>query len=353
MRRAFTELVRSLEPGGEPFPAGFDIAWKKLQDTLIGELRRRSLWNAPPSYLGIHGGSRWTDPGALEELTSDCFLSVFVHRLATLKALLEKMDNVEGLVFRNVRNFLHDTQKKHNPLDFKVFEVLRTSIRRSIETGELYVLGGDVKIRNSTILGFGPGDDPATAAVNLSEHVRPWSHELLPELVTSRPSEQVVVVERLCGCLARLAGQGIVVFRFKEVVDALKGGVRAHWCAVWQQGEGSMAIENSAQDFVHVVRLVRPDSGFEERQFFSKLIACVSEALPNTGKTRKTRRHLQRLWMFLRIHAAQPSTDRLPAQRKIGELLGIPRKRIPEFLEILGGVVERCQAAAGTVGLES
>ncbi len=353
MKFAFTELIRSLEPN-EQHPAGFEAAWKKLRNALIGELRKRSLWDAPPSYLGTCGWTHWSDHGALEELMVDCFTSVFIDRLAALKALLETMENVEGLVFRNIRNFLHDTQKKNNPLGFRVFVVLRAAIRRAIATERLYVLDGDPGISNATVLGFVPWSDPGRMSgdAELKSHVRTWSDDLMPELVTARPAELEKLEETLCTYIVRLGAESIEAFRFKDIVDALKSDVRARWAAIWRSEDGETALEAEEGELVRVVRLAHPDSSFEERQFFEALLDCVDTAIEGLDKYRPTRDHLHKLWGFLGRHAAEvpegePAdvTTVLPSGRKLAESLDIPRHRLPELFEILGSLVQRCRTA--------
>ena len=343
LRFAFTEYIRSVRPG-EPFPAGFDAAWEKLHDALQGELKKRSLWNAPPSYLGIYGWKRWSEPDAIGELMADCFANVFIRRLSALKALCETMDNVEGLVFRNIRNFIHDVQKKYNPLDYRVFKVLQAATRRAIEAQSLYVLDGGPGLGNATVLGFVPWGTPEAArSVDLEEHVRAWCDDLLPELVTATPSGLREVEERLRVHLGRLERRAIAAFRFKDVVDPLKNEVRLRWTALWCGGEGETGIEGVDEDLVQVVKLVRPDSGFEERQVFETLLDCVDEALGKAGKTRKTREHVRKLWRFLLSHLAESGEDRMPSGYKIAELLGIPRQRLPEFRRTLQEQVEMCR----------
>ena len=347
MKSAFTDYVRSLEPGSELYSPTFDAAWIKLRDALIGELKNRSLWSTPPYFLGVSAGGSWSEPEALEELLVDCFMSVFVQRLETLKALLEKMENIEGLVFRNIRNFLYDTQKRHNPLSFRVFEALRQAIRRLIEARTLYVLAGDPKVRNATVLGFEPWNDSADiASRDLTEQVRTWSDDLLPQLVTATPKQLEDVVERLCAHLESLEAQGVETFRFGDVVRPLKSDVRNRWHAIWQQLEGETVIEGGDEDLVRIARLARPDPGLEQRQAFKQLLSCMAEALPRLGKTRKTREHLQKLWSFLTCYATESDQDAMPSHRRLAEMLDIPRYRFPELYETLGFEVRKCRNVA-------
>lgn len=348
MKLAFTNFVRRVEPG-EPRPAGLDEAWEKLRDALVSELRRRSLWNAPPNYLGVYGWTRWSEPEALEELTAECFTAIFLRRLATLKALTGEMANVEGLVFRNIRNFLHDAQKKHNPLGYRVFTVLRAAARRSVEAKALYVLDGDPKIGGTTVLGFAAAGRPREApGAELAEHVRSWGDDLLPELVTAKPLGLDQVEERMCRHLARLETQGVGAFRFKHLLEPLQDDLRARWNVLGRQVEDEVARADGSGETADVVRLAHPEAGLEERQLFEKLLCCVDTALARREHS-DHRTHLETLWAFFKSRAAEALDEGgltgPPSGRKTAELLGIPRHRLPGLSKTLREEVEKCRRA--------
>ncbi|MCP4655677.1 MAG: hypothetical protein GY856_09690, partial [bacterium] len=321
--------VRSLEPGETQDPDLFAAVWDKLRDALIAELRRRSLWGAPPSYLGICGAAGWSDQDALDELVTDCYTFIFLDRLPGLKAQLKVKPNVEGLVFRGIHNFLYDTQKRHDPLGFGVFGVLQSAVRQSVTAGTLHVLAGAPGVGNDTVLGFAPDHDPEQArGAGLAELVKVWNDDLLPELVTARGKVRDQVTTRLATHLSRLPLRGIEAFRFKDVIDPLKNDVRARWSAVRVQSEGETAVEDGDEDLMVIVRQVRPDSGVEERESFEKLLAGVAEALEGIDESARTRAYLETLWAFLRSHAAEspeegsatdpadPKAYELPSRRK-------------------------------------
>jgi hypothetical protein len=182
--RVFTEHVRSLERGEEPEPRRLATVRDALRGALRGELRRRGLWNAPPDYLGVHGAESWED--ALEELLAACYTFVFVERLRGLQAQLRVKPNVDGLVYLNVRHFLHERQKEHDPLGSQVFEVLQSAVRSAVAAGELHVLAGDPRVRNETVLGFQPDADPAPPVQDFRSLVVRWNDDLLSDLVTLR-----------------------------------------------------------------------------------------------------------------------------------------------------------------------
>jgi len=347
--RVFTDFVRSLEARPDPEPRALARARDALRAALRGELRRRGLWTAPPDYAGIYGCVSWDE--GLDELLSECYAFIFVDRLRSLQAQLRVKPNIDGLIFLNVKHFLHERQKEHDPLGSQVFQVVQSALRGAVAAGELHVLAGDPRIRNETVLGVSPDADPAAAAGrDLRSLVRRWNDGLLPDLVTLRGRREAEVVERLRACLADLPAEGCEVFRCKDLVDPLKADVRARWMALLDQATGESAVERGDDESSRIVRLVRPDTGFEERQLFRRLVACVLAAVERLEESAKTRDYLSTLWQFLRVQAqggpaGAADTEGNLSQRRLGELLGIPRERIRDLYKILGRLVEKCRAA--------
>ncbi len=351
MTLIFTAYVRSQDSGVEPTAEDFDEVLDKLGDALRSEMVKRSLWSAPPSYLGICGWSSWSQAEAFEELLYDCYSFNFVHRLAGLAALLEIQENIEGVVFRNLGFFLFEKQKAHDPVGYRTFRVLRTAVRESVTAGELWVLVGDARVGNATVLGPESPDStsgadglgPIYEPEGLTELVREWSDELMPDLVTARGKKLNAVVARLRHFLVQLEAHGIRCFLFKDVVDPLKQAIRWRWTAVWQSSQGEMGFEGGDEEFTELVRLVRPDSGFEEREVFLQLLACVEGALDRLAAREKARDAVARLWVFLRSRVAEDElAGTQPSWREIASELGIPRSSLLNHRATLGHLVETC-----------
>lgn len=369
--RVFTDHVRDLERGGPLDSRRFEALWMALRVALRSELKKRGLWESPPVYLGVYGGESW-DPGgagqeregALEELLAECYSYIFVARLRSLQAQLKVKPNIDGLVFLNIRHFLHERQKQHDPIGSQTFEVLHAAVRAAAEEGELRVLSGDERVRNDTVLGFPEGmESPGRGRGELPSLVARWNDDLLPDLVTSRGQRQDEVVQRLREKLPELRREGIVTFRFKDLVDPMKADVRARWAALLDLAFGESAPQKGEAAGT-VVRLVGPDTGIEERQLFRQLVECVLTALDRLAVDEKTRRYLGVLWQFLRIQAAegiemapvsrldrtlegelQALDEERPSLRQVAEQLHIPRERLPALYRTLGDLLERCRAA--------
>ena len=110
------------------------------------------------------GSDRW-DEETLDELTTDAYVFNFVHRLRSLRAQLLVKPNIEGLVLLNLKNFLYERQRRHDPLGCRLFKTLRSALRALVDDGQLEVSRGAPEIRNDTVLRF---PHPSAGAVTLA-----------------------------------------------------------------------------------------------------------------------------------------------------------------------------------------
>lgn len=372
MPSVFTAFVRSLQGQETPDADLFHDAWHALRAALANEMKRRGLWQSPPSYLGACGWERWdseaprADPcapgaaatrvqvSALGELVADCYAFIFVDRLPSLKRHLEYKPDVDGLVLLSIRHFLHERQRKHDPLGFRIFELLQTAVEDAISSGTLYVLRGDKRVRNDTLLGFDPSAEPRPTSLDLGQVVIRWNDELLPALITARNRQQAAVVQRLRCYILELPQHGIEVFRFKDLLDPLKGDARRRWAALLSAMEEKSSAGLSPAG-IQVLALALPGSAGEARQSFEHLTRCVSASIDRMEVDPRTRAHLSTLWQYLRRqHGAEDDEARRdepdlemagkdhPSYRQLGRSLNISRERFPVLFALLRRLVARC-----------
>ncbi len=348
---AFTRHVRALEKR-ETDAEGFAELHQALRLALRTELRRRGLWNSPPSYLGVVGWGSWDERSAsgedaLDELCSDAYPFVFIDRSRSLRAHLAIKPDIDGMVILALHQFVQERQEKHDPLGAQVFVVLRSAVREAIKAGELHLLRGSDRIGNDTVLGFAAGTEAEPREVDFRPLVARWNGLLMPDLVTNRGRLQEEVVRRLRDLLPEMQDEGVEVFRFKELIDPLKADVRARWAFAFEQEGGETGMDECEGEEIRRVRLVQPDLGVEERQYLQKVIACVLESVAHLEVSEAMRGYLYRLWQFRRMQAVSGGTgdDRMPSARKLGELLKVPRERIAELLLKLDELVEQCRVA--------
>ena len=91
-----------------------------------------------------------------------------------------------------------------------------------------------------------------------------------------------------------------------------------------------------------VVRVFRPRTRIEEMEAFEKLIECVSALLDRWEGPRKNQ--LQTLWEYLRTYSGSADSEKFPSNRKLSQLLNIPRYAFPDLFSTLGRWTEECRA---------
>ncbi len=362
----FADYVTQLTPETPPDASAFDRALQALRKVLIHEMSRRGLWTAPPRYLGVYGGSRWDDGDLLEELLFDCYEFIFVRRLPGLRRQSAAKSSIDGLIFLNVRHFLHDTQRRHDPLGYRIFEIVHGAVERLVEQGTLRVLEGDPKIRNDTVLGFVPWADPATPAGLDGDRVRSWNDALMPELVTAWRRQ--AVVEAVANRIASLADEDAPIFRFRELVDPLKNDARARWLSMLFE-DAELDPAGTADDPLPAFRasathapafrapatrapaaVQLPQQAYEERQNILTLLACIARGIEATRADDRSKAYLRRLFDFLRQWSAAleegPAAGPTPSDKRLGEILEIPRGRIRGLKATLGDLTAACRRGA-------
>jgi len=355
MPSVFTAFVRSQQGAETPDATLLHDAWNGLQAALGGELKRRGLWYNPPCYVGVYGYERWDaeetvgDPmshawcytrapqSALAELVTDCWAYIFSDRMHSLKLQLKDKENIDGLVLRNVKNFLHERQREHDPVGFRVFERLKDALADAVARQTLYVLGGDPRIRNNTVLGFEPAAAEGLRLLSLdfTPIVVRWNDELLPGLVTGRGRQEAAVLERLEQLLLELPRRGISCFRFKDLVDPMKNDARQRWAAFLAREDAAGMVESGA---------------VESRQSFEHLTRCVSASIARLEVDPRTRGYLAALWDFLQHQNGDGTPEGSLSHRQLSQRLQIPRERIPMLFTALKQLVARCRLA-GTARL--
>lgn len=356
---AFTRYLRALAAPSDALEMRYREMWRELRGVLMHELRRRSLWSSSPRYVGILGAESFAaGPGAgeaLEELLHGCYLHVFGHQLRLLLARLEVWPAADGLVVFFVRDFVGQRQKDHDPLGYRVFEIVRQAVRDAVAAGELHVvrrevLRGKPTIGSRTVLAAAPELEPARAVAPevLAPIVRRWNDELMPALITAAGPARRQVVEQLRRRLFELEAEEVLVFRVKDVIDPLRHDVRARWSALWERSADTLEMPVASEQGGVVralVQIFRPVSRAEDLESFRKLVACVAERVDKLEAPARTRRYLDTVWSFLRRFALDDACDLLPSDRKMSAALRIPRERLPGLYAKLGELVRRCQAA--------
>lgn len=367
--RPFTAYVRHLDEHGEPDPDAFDRVLRALAGALRAELRRRGLWISPPSFVGVSGFAHWNEEGALDELTAVAYQFSFVTRLRSLIAQSRTRANVEGLVFRNVKNLVHERQRAADPLGYLAWERLHAAVETALADGRLHVVdgagagGGDLggDFSGDSLLAGDPADDPwgatdgdpARRRQALDALTAQWNAELLPDLVTGRGKRRDEVVAELARRLPEFVDEGLAPVSFRHLLAAMRRDLRQRWAAMfWEARGGLAAAEETGGDgeegdggFTRVLVLYHPplppEEQVAEQQQARRLTDCVTRAVESEPGDPRTLGYLGTLWAFIR--ACTAADEQPPSQRKVSTALGIPRERLPGLYERLGEMLQRCR----------
>jgi len=357
----FTRFVRDCEPGREPEPALASAMWSAFGRAVRQELRRRSLSQGLPQWLGIYGFRGWWEAtgrgGPFEDLLAEAYRYVFVERFPALKAQTLAKANIEGVVVASIRHFLHDRQRLHDRLGARLFEVLSLAVGHAVTRGDLTVVAGSAKIGSSTVLAVGERASSADLATpeTLAPIVRRWNDQLLPELVTASRADKRRLIEELARRLAELELAGVATFRFGDLIAPFKADVRQRWSALLAPDDEESSDDEGARSFRRLHRSFEPT--FETHVIaadrFAKLMDCADSAIETSPESERTRSYLRRVLLFVRAFANEEGEtleketgedkDQLPSFRRLAEHLKIPRERFGELIGTLKSFLERCR----------
>ncbi len=352
----FSDYVARLGPSGEPPDvASYLEVREELRAVLVGQMRRRGLWHSPPSFLGIPGAT-W-DSGALDELVSDAYVFIFIRRLRGLRNQQRLKGNIRPMVILNVRNFLTELQMKADPLGYRVFGRLRKAVEQGVERGEVFVLNSEKGVRkprmgNGSLIGFQPTLMPVTPRADLTEPVRRWNHELLPELITAEGRAVPREVKRLAEKVLELETAGVATFRLGELAAELKNDVRRRWGRVWEGSLGKLGKEGGEDGDRPVnVRMVWPDEEPDWPRRRVLIEECVASSI-NQQRPPRNRRDLWSLWTLIRStrlrgvapggHMGTSDDGPLLSFAELGRQLQLTRDRVRQQFERLKPLVLDC-----------
>lgn len=357
------DFVRSLAPDGEPTDHALDALWGNLRRRLRRALQRRGLWDRPPIYLGISGGEAWwsddrSDDGgvptgggdALDEMVTDFYVETFIERLPVLLRYVEQGDDLERVVALRIRQFLHQRQRRNDPLGHALFRWLRDALELATADGRLAIESSGAaarrpKISNDTVFLAGSAASETAGEAALAAAVSRWSNDLLVDWACARGLRMRPLVDRLAGHLAGLGEAGVARFDLKSLLDVFKRDVRQRLADLL--GDPA-AAEEAPDDALRV----------EQRDRIRAISGCVEAAIRQGGGQQRTRDQLLALWRFLErfalaadeeiarttspLSAAVLAQEELPSHRRLSRLLGIRHDRFPALLARLKEEVRHC-----------
>ncbi|MEM8993462.1 MAG: hypothetical protein AAGF23_01595 [Acidobacteriota bacterium] len=338
-----------------PSPEAFEQALEELAKWVRHDLRRRNLYSAPPHFLGIVGRS-FKERDTFTDLLHEAYAFCVLDRIKGLRRRA-RTRNIDGAVRQNVRHFLHERQRRTDPVGYRVFEITRAAAAAAIRNGDLETLyEGDLsKLPARAQLAPPPFDFDAEPGTLDDALPARWCESLMPDLVTAFHTQGVI--DRMAALMATLADADLSVFLLRDLTEPLKAIARRRAVAVMtagavprRPGDGGEGEETG--DFFEFP--VSPRYPFEERQVADALLRCVRNRIEKRQNV-KERGYLHRLLDFLAAWSAMMdggTSPGRPGDADLARRLEIPRGRLPELHRTLSQMTSDCRGGRAALATD-
>ena len=327
----YTKHIKKLNIAQWPPKALF----KKIKTNLRATLKKRDLWNAPPEWLGYPEFRSWEDEGALDALAFDCYQFAIVSRIRSLRNQLKIKDNVDGIIRRNIRNFLTAQQEKYDPYGYAVGKNVSTVVQKLIDEQPNIIRAQNLqkgKLCNQTVLMFSPANPTIHADQNfLWDSIRcetDWLNLRFEMLRISEKSQ-----EKFSEIISQLANTNIFSFLYKDLITCLKDDARAAGKASNVALELDDIVENfEVNDYLpQIVKMTQPETTYEEWESCQKLVKECSLKILGLNHPHKERIYA----VFLEWANSLDLDEPQPTQAEIARRLNLARQTVSDYIKII------------------
>lgn len=328
MTTVFTEHIAALSSGADPIS---DQVMDQVKIELRKVLRARGLLEQSPTILGYLGAS-WNDSGAIDDLVSDCYVRAIAKKLPGLKRCFAQSGSIDGIVVRNIKNFVWEQQKRANPVGHAVFQNSKQAAMALVENGQLICSSPASKVVGETEFRFEQAGSPATVE-ELKTAIDQAGISEIEQLAKVGESAQTQLAE----VLASLSALGISGFNLKSLKDALlllckQSGI---------EDSHSRAFSDFHDEFAENVRTADQQGGYEQEESLRGLFDSAKREIDSLPRSEQVKKRLKRLLDHFQTGAdaddqnAKQTVDDLAAKFEVG------RSTIHEDRVFLGKLVER------------
>jgi hypothetical protein len=311
----FTVLIKKLNKNSCFLPESvFDSLLKTMAKALRERMSQRGLWKSPTDYLGYSSAGNWNQDGSLfEEIVFDCYVFAIAKRLRSLGNAMQRFDNIDGLVYRNINNFLTELQRTHDPIGYAVAQNAICAIEQAIELGAVIPEGlRRGKICNQTSFSFESSkvmDDPELISKVLINNNK-W---LKIRLSLAKRNKRVQ--QQLCELICAFKDAGIKSFNFKTLVDIMKEDIRASY----------VKTDKLQEEFY-----IDCD---ELNSIFNQWYLNILQIIEQANHQRRVRHNLKLIFMS-RVQAITEFTE-IPSQSQLAKQLNVSVGTINANIKIL------------------
>jgi hypothetical protein len=333
----FTPYIKNLEIWSEQFLANFANA-------LCNRMRRHGLSNKP-EYI-CYPYPSWRKRGVFDALLVDSIDYAIAKKITRLCSALKKHDNIDPLVYKNIKFFLLARQRHCDPIGYAVAKNAQVAVQQAVQLGVFTAqkLNNRGKVHNETILTVsanGSSEDTLkTALVKLEK----WG-EIQLKLVEMRKPVQA----ELCQVICQLAEQGnITSFKFGDLAKIMKDEVRSAWHnsnVILEDEdlgidapEDSDDLDNIIQQLDNIVKIIKFDTRYEQWQSWKALIKQINDDIDNMECLDKIR---QRIFEEFQVIVNLIEEDQEPpSQAQLAKELKIPKNTLNQDMKKLRKLFE-------------
>jgi len=351
----FTSLIKQLEPNCWKPDHVFKALLETVYIALRAEMKRRGLLNMPPVWLGdkYENWDSWKDPEAFEVLCIDCYVFSIIDPYDKLHAALKISDNIDGLIFLNIKYFVSNLQKKNDPVGHAVAQHAKQATQRAIEKGIFTPTGLNNKeeVDNQTLLTVSSSNPSTTSEkeqileILYNNSTNPTWKDIRLKLA----GKDKTVQGPLCEIICQLTKSGISCFRFKALADAMKEDVRAlkekdmaarKNMALEIEDWGVEQIELEKGDIQNIlVPIVEADTAYEEYESFVEFVEQIRKAIDRLKYQQRVKERLHQ--EFTEIADAIERKDEILSQAELGRRLDISKATVSGDMKILGKLIQQ------------
>lgn len=279
MNKVFSDHVAALAAKEDTDLEVLDAAWTVLRSAL----QSRGIYSEGPGLLG-YNGTTWDDEDAQQDFVHDAYCRAILSRLRGLHRNLLQSGNIEMLVKRNLRNFVGERQRRHDPAGDAIFQNLKVALLELCRTGFLTRIGkesaDDWKTDDQLCFQGEPQSDVATTEqVRVALEQTGIQFEGLENLLRISEASQAPLLD----AIRRLAECGCTHFSVKTLKSGLVELATAAGISLASVRE--QRFSDSDAEFLENVRTVSPDSGYEQSEHYENLFREVHEAIDQLPKS--------------------------------------------------------------------
>jgi hypothetical protein len=295
------------------------------------------LLSASPGILGYHALPSWSVPSAFEDIVVDCYVFAIAQRIARLQHHLKSKPNVDGLISRNVANFLIERQRKKDPIGYAVFGNVKGAVLNAAEVKEFEIDNldrGRFCSQSIVRLGGGAAAIPATRdqIKQRLEMALGWTG-VVQSLTENTVEGRIWVLSFLRGFTA----VGLSAVECGDLVEVLATRVRAEWRTRHADPSSELAREGD-DEFAMTVRMVWPDEGIEAKERWELLKRVIPERIAGLERQDRVRERLASVFNAL-VQAIESGEGDPPSQAEMTEKTGIPRATLSDDFRLLREIV--------------